>query len=1152
MCIAFVDVCRLLLRSPAWTRPFISEYPDKDEIANPKLKKRLPYGVFLICGLSGFGFAVQVASALHIPSAIMPAVSWVVAALLIGIRRPRTAPIGLLGVYVGICVSQITWLASRDNLQVSRPVDILAILSTILSLACFTTIVNMPLRSTILSQSDTSRPFTSPTNNLRSPEDNLTPWQWMTVSWMSPLISTGSKRQLNDEDVWSLSYEFQHRHLHDAFRELKGTVVRRLIRANWIDLLLLSILAVVELVANYSTPVLLQQLLKSMENIRLSARPAVTYTVLTLLVQLVAAQSSVFSLWFGRRCYERSRGEMITMLYEKTLARKIIGGVQNEEPVAEESTVRSSTKNMIIDEEAERPEDEGERPEDEGLLSGNLKQSGGVKAYVARAWQSIGRTFPFGFQMKNTELEKKTSASMGKILNLMRNDVYEVAQRFWEFQTLVNKPIGLVLSIVLIWRLIGWPCMVGVAIVIIAQAANALLARQLIHWERIRRKATDAKLQEISQFVEAIRHLRWYGWHPTWLKKIMDARQKELNLRVITYLWNIAITFVNTLGSGMLPVAAFYAYTALAGHDLRIDVAFPALQLFGLLQNNLREIPNLITVLLNASVAVGRIEDFMSEPDKTESPDQPIGTEVNLGLKNASFAWPGAPGNVLRNITLELPPGLNVVFGEVAAGKTALLQALLGELDLRDGEIIKPSQAVAFCAQTPWLQSMSIRENILFSSPYEDSRYKRTLEACALTADLANFKHGDLSNIGENGIGLSGGQKARVALARAVYSRAKTILLDDPLSALDQQTAESIVAKCLGGDLIIGRTIILVTHRTDLCRGLAQQWIEVSHGTVRASEDSDTASNGLSLPLSVTKQHNGNAEHMDKVQEAAAVPDDFIEEEHRAQGGVKASVYWEYVKAGKLRWWSVLICLAALYRLLMVGESWFLKEWGEAYNNPQERLFTVQQLGFKMHTTSSPLSGLFDRFPDPAVNVKPWLIGLFIIVLAQSVAILVSQSAMLVVTYSAGRQMFRDIMKRVSNATFRFYDITPVGRLMNRLTSDIGTVDGNISNQFHNVAWHSIAWISSIIVIASVTPLFLIFSLALTAAFIIIFLRFLPTSQSLRRLEVRKANNSLVMFILLTSKQMVSLSPLMSNFGALLDGLTTVRGKFAPAFGSRY
>ena len=657
--------------------------------------------------------------------------------------------------------------------------------------------------------------------------------------------------------------------------------------------------------------------------------------------------------------------------------------------------------------------------------------------------------------------------------------------RFWEAESLITKPLGLVVSVVLIWRLIGWPCLFGVLTVLIAQAINALITKALLDWERRRRKATDIKLQKISQFVEAIRHLRWYGWQDYWQEQIMVARQHELNLRIVTRLWSIMISFTNTFASGMFPVAAFYAYTVWARRPLRIDIAFPALQLFGMLENSLHEIPRLITVLLNAKVAVDRIEDFMSEPDKVHSHHIVNSRGSEISLRNASFAWPSTPQPVLRDINLSFASGLTVICGKVAAGKTALLQALLGELDKIGGEVSVPDGMIAYCAQRPWLQSMSIRENIIFSSPFEMARYRQVLEACALNPDLESFKHGDLSNIGENGIGLSGGQRARVALARAVYSRAKIVLLDDPLSALDHQTAESIVRKCFGGDLMAERNVILVTHRTDLCQGLASRTIEIVDGTARLVDDVSVHSPELFKIFSTDSSSNGNQQGLED-QGEGTVPEKFMEDEKRAHGGVKISVYWEYIKAGKIRWWVVLILILTIHRIVAVGETWFLKQWGEAYSRPVE------------HISTQP----FDTLPSPENDIRPWLIGFFILAASQSTMFFVSQCSMLVIIYSAGKNMFTDIMDRVSHATFRFYDVTPIGRLMNRMTSDIGTVDGNISQQFEDVALLVIKWASSIVIIASVTPVFLIVSFVLTASFVWIFLQFLPTSQSLRRLEV--------------------------------------------------
>lgn len=505
---------------------------------------------------------------------------------------------------------------------------------------------------------------------------------------------------------------------------------------------------------------------------------------------------------------------------------------------------------------------------------------------------------------------------------------------------------------------------------------------------------------------------------------------------------------------------------------------------------------------MNARVSMGRLEDFMREPDKSETDFTP---SSKIEMKDASFAWPGATEPVLEDINISVQKGLTVVFGEVGSGKSALLQALLGELDQLDGEYHRTNEMVGYCGQTPWLQSMSIRDNILFAAPFEESRYQSVLEACALMPDMSTFKHGDRSLIGENGIGLSGGQKARVSLARAVYSKAKILLLDDPLSALDHQTAEFIVRKCFRGPLLEGRTTILVTHRTELCIGMARQIIQMSNGRATLIDPD----NIQLFAEELHKTQSSDEENMTKnsKQDSEEAPDKFIEDEYRAHGGVQASVYWTYIKAGKLKWWAVLISFLTLYRGSKILQAWFLKSWGEAYNEP----------------VGQASSDLFGDLPSPNHNIWPWLWLFFIIMAVQAIIDLICNGFMNVVIYQAGKSLFGRVMRKVVHSTFRFLDVTPAGRLMNRLTSDINTVDGNISFLFQMVAELSISWIGSILVIGSVTPVFLVFAIGLSIAFVIIFSHFLPTSQSLRRLE------------------MVSLTPLISNFGALTDGLTTIR-----------
>ena len=348
-------------------------------------------------------------------------------------------------------------------------------------------------------------------------------------------------------------------------------------------------------------------------------------------------------------------------------------------------------------------------------------------------------------------------------------------------------------------------------------------------------------------------------------------------------------------------------------------------------------------------------------------------------------------------------------------------------------------------------------------------------------------------------------------------------MLDDPLSALDHDTASTIVRKLLNGPLVKGRTVVLVTHRTQLCQPLAIQMVEVVDGRANKVDGDKNLSDDLSRVES-SDMVNATDKKQDDEQ-IADVPNKFTEDEKREHGGVKLSVYWQYIKAGKIKWWALLICVLILGRLVDVGETWFLKQWGESYNRPSEVIAT----------------GLFDTLPSPEENIRPWLLGFFCLAAAQSMMFFMAQCVMMVIVYSAGRQMFLEVMDRVSHATFRFYDVTPVGRLMNRMTSDIGTVDGNISSQFSIVATLLIQWLASIVIIASVTPIFLAFAIAITLCFALIFNQFLPTSQSLRRLEVEVSLILNITFQLIDT-QMVSLSPLMSNFGALVEGLVTVRG----------
>ncbi|KAI3551845.1 ABC transporter [Colletotrichum filicis] len=1091
----------LLRRRPAWCSGFAQESSYGDT-THPSLKKAWTFWTVYLFAITLAGLVQGVSSTLAQPRRVfdlLDLVPWIVAALITAMDRPTKTPKTLLFLYLTILSCGV--VSTAFSYRLHRLVHTLILADPVISMAGIIGIVAMPMRDPSLGDSDIAR--AEPTDQLRSPEDNLSLWRFMTVSWMAPMISKGYEKQLHNEDVWQLPFDFQHERLHGLFHELRGSMTAKLFSANGLDLIIQSFLGIIECAAALSVPMLLQQLLRAIQSGPKNIEVSILYAIGILAVRLIACQAAVFQLWFSRRCYERSRGEMITTLYAKTLSRKHFG-----QPAAEK--MLNGAQEDGNDESDDHDEDTEVATDDNE--SGSEPTSRFGKLF---GWFRRGRSTNQKYRRVQDQKPSRQPATTGKILNLMRNDVYEVAQRFWEFPALVVKPLQFIFSFFLVWQLLGWSCMFGMLCVLLAQMLNTVFITQLLQRERVRRAATDARLQSTSQFVEGIRHLRWYDWQSKWLDAIMVTRRHELRTRVVTGLWSIAISTLNITSGTLFPVATFFAYTFIAGKTLSVDVAFPALSLFTLLETSFKELPGLITVVLNASIAVGRIEEFMSEPDKDGVFSDHLTNDIKF--TKATFAWPGYEQPVLRNLDISFPQGLTVIFGKVGSGKTALLQAILGELDRQIGDVVIPTEPIGYCAQSPWLQHMSIRDNILFSAPFDSARYTQTLDACALLPDLATFKHGDLSDMGENGIGLSGGQRARVALARAVYSRSRVLLLDDPLAALDHNTAESIVKKLLQGPLVEGRTVVLVTHRVDLCLHLAGQMVEVVDGTARVlnSEEASAEVAKFLLEDEDPAAHQDEHEHtLDETQQDAAIPSKFIEEEHRAHGGVMLSVYWTYIKAGKLKWWAVLVLVFALFRLGSLLNYWFLKAWGEAYKH---------EISTKGASDGIDFSKLFAGLPDPDTDLRPWLWVYLGIAVTQAVIYTLSEGLTLLMIITAARDLFKRVINKVGRATFRFYDVTPVGRLMNRLVSDIGMIDGGIMRPLREVAVQSITWFSSMVVIASVTPLFLLFSVGMTLWFVYIFMRFLPTSQSLRRLE------------------MVSLSPLMSNFGILLDGLATIR-----------
>ncbi|KAG6887018.1 hypothetical protein C0995_002341, partial [Termitomyces sp. Mi166 len=540
----------------------------------------------------------------------------------------------------------------------------------------------------------------------------------------------------------------------------------------------------------------------------------------------------------------------------------------------------------------------------------------------------------------------------------------------------------------------------------------------------------------------------------------------------------------------------------------------------------------------------------------------------------------------LRDINVRFPEGeLTLITGPTASGKTALLvrsphtptsntnkrtlkMALLGEMTLLRGHIVMSKTptlhdtnghtlSLSYASQTPWLQHQSIRSNILFNAPFDAARYNAVIDACALRPDLDVLEDGDMTEIGARGVSLSGGQKARVALARAVYDRARWVVLDDPLSAVDSGTAGWIVERLLGGELLRGRTVILVTHHVDLVLPVAQYVVRMLDGRIDMQGSvKDLRARGVleeiqhesavnvaeaevkeqeQEALVETPDEDGEMQELEESSESGNAngtegegerkerkkPRKLVKDEHREVGGVKWAIYQSYLKASyvvfffftRMGWradeilgmyrsywiWVFLAMLVVVSQLLGVGEKVWIMIWGEAYKDdtPASLYYTFTSFTTK-DSHDLHVDGYHPSHFRSTLNL-PSIQTLFI--------------------KEDGR--FGINWPRALEHPFFYIGIYAGIGLLNVL--DIETIDSSLAGSLQAVNTSLANFFASIILVASVFPWFLVPAIFLGFAYRELSIGYLNTGRDLRRMESN------------------SRSPIFSDFGELLEGIVTVR-----------
>ena len=416
--------------------------------------------------------------------------------------------------------------------------------------------------------------------------------------------------------------------------------------------------------------------------------------------------------------------------------------------------------------------------------------------------------------------EGRAAKSTGDIVNYMAVDTQRLQDLTQYGQMLWSAPFQIFLCMASLYQLVGWSMLAGVGAMILMIPINGIIARIMKTLQKTQMKNKDSRTRLTTEILNNMKSIKLYAWSQAFMNKLNYIRndQELKTLRKIgaaqalaNFTWSTTPFFVSC--------STFGVFVLTSDKPLSTEIVFPALTLFNMLTFPLAVLPMVITSIIEATVAVGRLTSFFTaeelQPDAVIVKDAAVHNgDISLRIGDATFTWNrNESRNCLENINFEANKGdLSCLVGRVGSGKSSLLQAILGDIWKVNGEIIVHG-SIAYVAQQPWIMNASVKENIVFGHRWDPQFYERTVQACALTEDFKTLPDGDETEVGERGISLSGGQKARLSLARAVFARADVYLLDDCLSAVDQHVGRHLIDNVFGPrGLLAGKTRILATN----------------------------------------------------------------------------------------------------------------------------------------------------------------------------------------------------------------------------------------------------------------------------------------------------------------------------------------------------
>ncbi|XP_035829636.1 multidrug resistance-associated protein 1-like, partial [Aplysia californica] len=688
--------------------------------------------------------------------------------------------------------------------------------------------------------------------------------------------------------------------------------------------------------------------------------------------------------------------------------------------------------------------------------------------------------------------EERAKVTTGEIVSLLGSECDKMVNCCKSFFILLSVPAQLTVGLFMLYQQLNVGAVVALALILLLVPFNAWISTNLKRLETEQNDVKDERVKMMNEVLNGIKVLKLYAWEKSFLKRIMDIRDREVNLLKKMGVLYGGVDFIFRSVSIMVCIASFATFTFMGG-VLDPATAFVANAVLVTMSRSFSQLYLVVPQFFRAADALTRLNSFLNlediPDDVVKRTDQ---SKAAVQITDGSFAWATSDEkNCLKNIDLTIPRGrLVAVVGMVGAGKSALLSAILGEMEKVTGEV-KVQGRVAYVPQEAWILNTTLRENILFGSPMNRARYDKVLDACTLREDLKLLSAGDETLIGEKGINLSGGQKQRVSLGRALYADTDLYLLDDPLSAVDAHVGKSIFNSVISRQgALRDKTRVMVTHGVHWLpfvdtvvvmkdgqvseTGTYKQLLD-HHGAFaqfvrevnRHDPDPDPELEPLKQKVfnrltsldegteiiesdeeddygdddnSVSEDDRGNGEIISpggktlSVDEGKEEEEEEEEEEERSRderdrsedeeetetGALSWSVYGQYLSS--FGYWYFLVGFLIFCLLIYFREE---KEWSLARWSDDVELSNRSQA----HT------------PNYEHTVRYHFLSFALCGCGEMVTAFVFVCLMQFRTYEAGKFHHNKLLVNILRSPMSFFDTTPNGRIINRFSKDIQSVD---------------------------------------------------------------------------------------------------------------